>query len=45
MDTVFLKIKQAFAQFMLPKILHTDNGADFKIKLIKLYWEGKKITL
>ena len=27
MDTVFLKIKQAFAQFMSPKILHTDNGA------------------
>ena len=27
MDTVFLKIKQAFAQFMPPKILHTDNGA------------------
>ena len=27
MDTVFLKIKQAFAQFMPPKILHTDNVA------------------
>ena len=29
METVFLKIKQAFAQFMPPKILHTDNGAEF----------------
>ena len=37
MDTVFLKIKQAFAQFMLPKILYTDNGAEFKNKLIKSY--------
>ena len=43
MDTVFLKIKQAFAQFMPPKILHTDNGAEFKNKLIKSYWEGKGI--
>ena len=40
MDTVFLKIKQAFAQFMSPKILHTDNRAEFKYKLIKSYWEG-----
>ena len=24
-------------------ILHTDNGAEFKNKLIKLYWEGKGI--
>ena len=44
MDTVFLKIKQAFAQFMPPKILHTDNGAEFKNKLIKSYWEGKGIN-
>ena len=44
MDTVFLKIKQAFAQFMPPKILHTDNGAEFKNKLIKSYWEGKRIN-
>ena len=44
METVFLKIKQAFAQFMLPKILHTDNGAEFKNKLIKSYWEGKGIN-
>ena len=43
MDTVFLKIKQAFAQFIPPKILHTDNGAKFKNKLIKSYWEGKGI--
>ena len=43
MNTVFLKIKQAFAQFMPPKILHTDNGAEFKNKLIKWYWEGKGI--
>ena len=44
METVFLKIKQAFAQFMPPKILHTDNGAEFKNKLIKSYWEGKGIN-
>ena len=44
MDTVFHKIKQAFAQFMPPKILHTDNGAEFKNKLIKSYWEGKGIN-
>ena len=44
MDTVFLKIKQSFAQFMPPKILHTDNGAEFKNKLIKPYWEGKGIN-
>ena len=44
MDFVFLKIKQAFAQFMPPKILHTDNGAEFKNKLIKSYWEGKGIN-
>ena len=44
MDTVFLKIKQAFAQFMPLKILHTDNGAEFKNKLIKSYWEGKGIN-
>ena len=44
MDTVILKIKQAFAQFMPPKILHTDNGAEFKNKLIKSYWEGKGIN-
>ena len=37
MDTVFLKIKQAFAQFNSPKNLHTDNGAEFKNKLIKSY--------
>ena len=43
MDTVFLKIKQAFAQFMPPEILHIDNGAKFKNKLIKSYWEGKGI--
>ena len=43
METVFLKIKQAFAQSMPPKILHTDNGAEFKNKLIKSYWEGKGI--
>ena len=43
LDFVFLKIKQAFAQFMPPKILHTDNGAEFKNKLIKSYWEGKGI--
>ena len=43
MDIVFLKIKQAFAQFMPPKILHTDNGAEFKNKLIKSYREGKEI--
>ena len=35
MDTVFLKIKQAFAQFMTLKILHSDKGAEFKNKLIK----------
>ena len=28
---------------MPPKILHTDNGAEFKNKLIKSYWEGKGI--
>ena len=44
MDTVFLKIKQAFAQFMPTKILHTDNGDEFKNKLIKSYWEGKGIN-
>ena len=44
MDTVFLKIKQTFAQFMPPKILHTDNGAEFKNKLIKSCWEGKGIN-
>ena len=44
MDIVFLKIKQAFAQFMPPKILHTDNGAEFKNMLIKSYWEGKGIN-
>ena len=44
METVFLKIKQVFAQFMPPKILHTDNGAEFKNKLIKSYWEGKGIN-
>ena len=27
----------------LPKILLTDNGAEFKNKLIKSYWEGKGI--
>ena len=43
MDTFFLKIKQAFTQFMSPKILHTDNGSEFKNKLIKSYWEGKGI--
>ena len=43
MDTVFLKIKQAFAQFMPPKILHTYNGTEFKNNLIKSYWEGKGI--
>ena len=43
MNTVFLKIKQAFAQFMPPKIFHTDNGAEFKNKLIKPYWESKEI--
>ena len=43
MDTVFLKIKQVFAQFIPFKILHTDNGAEFKNKLIKSYWEGKGI--
>ena len=37
MDTVFLKIKQAFVQFMTPKMLHTDNGTEFKNKLIKSY--------
>ena len=40
MDTIFLKIKQAFAQFMPPKIFHTDNGAEFKNKQVKSYWEG-----
>ena len=44
MDTVFLKIKQAFAQFMPPKILHSDNGSEFKNNLIKSYWEGKGIN-
>ena len=44
METDFLKIKQAFAQFMPPKILHIDNGAEFKNKLIKSYWEGKGIN-
>ena len=43
MDIVFLKIKQAFAQFIPPQILHTDNEAEFKNKLIKSYWEGKGI--
>ena len=43
MDTVFHKIKQAYAQFMPPKILHTDNGVEFKNKLIKSHWEGKGI--
>ena len=43
MDTVFLKIKQAFARLMHPKILHTYNGAEFKNKLIKSFWEGKGI--
>ena len=43
MDTVFIKIKQAFAQLIPPKILHTDNGAEFKNNLIKSYWEGKGI--
>ena len=43
MNTVFLKMKQTFAQFMPPKILHTDNGAEFNYKLIKSYWEGKGI--
>ena len=43
MDIFFLKIRQAFAQFMLPKILHTDNGAEFTNKLIKSYREGKEI--
>ena len=43
MNTDFLKIKQAFARFMPPKILHTDNEAEFKNKLIKSYWEGKGI--
>ena len=35
MDIVFLKIMQAFAQFMPPKILHTDIEDEFKNKLIK----------
>ena len=43
MDTVFLKIKQAYAQFIPPKILHTDKEIKFKSKLIKSYWEGKGI--
>ena len=29
---------------MPPMILHTDNGAEFKNKLIKSYWEGKGIN-
>ena len=37
MNTVFLKINQAFAQFMPKKILYTDNEAEFKNKLIKSY--------
>ena len=28
---------------MAPKILHTDNGTEFKNKLIKSYCEGKEI--
>ena len=43
MDTVFLKIKQAFSKFITPKILHIDNGTEFKNKLIKSYWVGKGI--
>ena len=44
MDIVFFKIKQTFAQFMPPKILHTYNGDEFKNKLINSYWEGKGIN-
>ena len=29
---------------MPPKILHSDNGAEFKNKLIKSYWECKWIN-
>ena len=43
MDTVFLKIKQEFTQFIPTQILHTDNETEFKNKLIKSYWEGKGI--